>query len=95
MLGRGAAGHAEAVIGEDLAGAGDMAEDAVEHPLPGLVGVHAEFEEMAQEAPALRHAKGRARGGFRSLPESERVAGCRRDRRSCSGRNETRSRTLA
>ena len=37
VLGRGAAGHAEAVIGEHLAGAGDMAEHAVEHAPPGAV----------------------------------------------------------
>ena len=61
VLGRGAAGHAEAVVGEDLAGTGDMAEDAVEDLAAALVGVHPEFEEMAQKPPALRHAERRAR----------------------------------
>ena len=61
MLRRGAAGHAEAVIGEHLAGAGDMAEHAVEDAPPGAVRVHAELEEMAQKAAALRY------------PEAERM----------------------
>ena len=72
VLGRGAPGHAKAVIGEDLAGPGDMAEDAVEHPLAGRVGVHPEFEEMAQEAAALRHAKGQRVADFAG-PRQERV----------------------
>ena len=40
MLGRGAAGHAETMVGENLAGPGDMAENAVEHPLAGFVGIN-------------------------------------------------------
>ncbi len=57
MLGRGAAGHAEAVVGEHLAGPGDMAEDAIEDAPALAVAVHAELEEMPQEAAALRHAE--------------------------------------
>src|SRR5207248_9422298 len=57
MLGRGAARHAKAVVGEHLAGAGDMAEHTVEHAPARAVAVHPEFEEMAQEAAALRYAE--------------------------------------
>src|SRR5205085_12390411 len=57
MLCCGAAGHAEAMVGEHLAGPGDMAEDAVKNAAAPGVAVHPELEEMAQEAAALRHAE--------------------------------------
>ena len=55
VLRRGAAGHAEAVVGEHLAGARDMAQQAVEDAPPGIVRVHPELKEMAQKAAALRY----------------------------------------
>src|SRR5208282_4473765 len=57
VLRRGASRHAEAVVGEHLAGAGDVAHDTVKDAPPAPVIVHAELEEMAQKAPALRDAK--------------------------------------
>src|SRR5439155_12124201 len=72
VLRRGAPGHTKAVVGEDLAGARDMAEDAVEHRLAGLVGIHSQLEEMAQEAAALRHAE-RQRVADPARPRHERV----------------------
>src|SRR6266700_990501 len=72
VLRRSAARHAKAVIGEDLAGAGDVAEDAVEHDLAGLVGVHPELEKMAQKAAALRHAE-RQRMADLARPRDERI----------------------
>jgi hypothetical protein len=39
------------VIGEHLAGGGDMAQHAVEDRPPMPVIVHAELEEMPQKAP--------------------------------------------
>ena len=57
MLCRGAAWHAKAMVGEHFAGAGDMAEHTVEHAPARAVAVHPEFEEMAQEAAALRYAE--------------------------------------
>jgi hypothetical protein len=54
------------VIGEHLAGAGDMAHQAVEDAAPLPVVVHAELEEMTQKTPALRDAKGeRVADGWR------------------------------
>ena len=58
MLGRGASRHAEAMVGEHLAGTGDVAHDAVEDTPPVSVLVHAELEEVAQKTPAPRDAKG-------------------------------------
>ena len=58
MLRRGAARHREAVVGEHLAGAGDMGQHAVEDASAMPVVVHPEFEEMAQKAAGLRHAEG-------------------------------------
>src|SRR3984893_9360879 len=67
VLGRGAAGHAEAVVGEHLAGAGDMAEDAIEDAAALGVAVHAKLEEMPQEAAALRHPEADRVTDFRPL----------------------------
>jgi hypothetical protein len=58
VLGSGPSRHAEAVIGEHLAGAGDMAHHTVKDPPAMPVVVHAELEKMAQKTPALRDAKG-------------------------------------
>jgi len=58
VLGGGAPRHAEAVIREHLARTRDMAHHPVEDAPPMPVVVHAELEEMAQKAPALRYAEG-------------------------------------
>jgi hypothetical protein len=58
VLGGGASRHAEAVIGEHLAGAVDMAQHAVEDAPPMPIVVHAELEKMTQKTSALRDAKG-------------------------------------
>jgi hypothetical protein len=76
MLRRGAAGYAEAVVGEHLAGAGDMAEDAVEDAAALAVAVHAEFEEMPQKAAALRHAKADRMADLRAVPPSRSSPAC-------------------
>ena len=49
VLRRGAAWHGEAVVGEHLAGTGDMGEDAIEYTSAVPVIVHAELEEVPQE----------------------------------------------
>jgi len=53
VLGCGAPRHAEAVVGEHLAGAGDVAHDTIEDAQSAPVVVHAELEKMAQKSPAL------------------------------------------
>ncbi len=58
VLGGRAPGHAETVVGEHLAGAGDVAHHTVEDAPPVPVVIHSQLEEMAQKTPALRDAKG-------------------------------------
>ncbi len=53
VLGGGAAGLREDVIGEHLAGAGHVRENAVKDAPPALVLVHAELDVAAQVAPTL------------------------------------------
>ena len=67
MLRRGAAGHRKAVVGEDLAGARDMRQHAIENPPPSAGVIHPEFEEVAQKPAALRHAKGKRVGDAGAL----------------------------
>jgi hypothetical protein len=57
VLGRGPRRHAEAVIGEHLTGAGDMAHNPVEDAPSASIAFHAELEEMAHKTPAPRDAK--------------------------------------
>ena len=59
VLGSGASRHSKAVVGEHLAGAGDMAHHTIEDAPAVPVVVHAELEERAQKTPALRDAKGK------------------------------------
>ena len=74
MLCRGAARHAKAVVGEHLAGAGDMAHDPIEHAPARAVAVHPEFEEVPQKAAALRHAE-TDRVADLGIVRQQRVAG--------------------
>jgi hypothetical protein len=48
----------QTVVGEHLAGAGDVAHHTVEDAPPVPVVIHSQLEEMAQKTPALRDAKG-------------------------------------
>src|ERR1044071_2930669 len=57
MLCRGAPRHAKAVVGEYLAGPGEMAHHAIEDAPARAVAVHAELEEMPQKTAALRHTE--------------------------------------
>ena len=46
------------MVGEHLAGAGDMAHATIEDAPPMSVVVHPELEEVAQKTPTLRDTKG-------------------------------------
>src|SRR5215467_5521514 len=57
VLSKSAVGLGKDMIGEHLAGTGGVREHAIEDPPPALVLVHAELDEVAQIAPALRAAE--------------------------------------
>jgi len=59
VLCRGAAWHREAVVGEHLAGTGDVGEHSVEDASTMPVVIHAQFEEVAQKTACLRNPEGK------------------------------------
>ena len=58
---------AELDVQEDLAGACDVRQHAVEDPPPGLIAVEAALDVLAQVSPGLRDAEGQRRADARHV----------------------------
>src|SRR4029077_17331088 len=63
----------ETVVEVSQPAAGNMRHQALEHDQVVLVDVETEIEKMAQQAPALRHAKSKRPVDARLLSVQERI----------------------